>query len=155
MKLEINRAQDSDLSLMQRLFYQTVTLYGATLFTKSEVKMYSKLATNKQYWHDKFEKNYVFNAKLNGEIVGSFDMDKDGYIHYIFVHVKYNRRGIASSLYDHLENVAKDHNIKSLTTPINKLTRSFFESKEFNISQNVKKIVGGEEIVEYIGTKKL
>ncbi len=155
MKYQITRATSSDLSLMQRLFYQTVTTYGTMLFTKSEIKIYSRLATNKIYWNKKFEKDFIYNAKLNGEIVGSFSMDSKGNIEYIFVHMNYHGQGIARELYKTIEEVAKKSNINTLTTQINPLTRSFFEKNGFEIVKNAVKVVGGEEVLSYSGVKQL
>ncbi len=155
MRYKITRATDNDLPFMQRLFYQTVTLYGSVLFTKEEVKIYSRLATNKVYWQKKFQKDLIYNAKLNGEIVGSFCMDPTGNIEYFFVHMNYHGKGIASQLYDTLEEVARESNIKTLTTQIHLATKAFFEKKEFEIIKNEVKVVGGNEITSYSGIKRL
>ncbi|WP_103070975.1 GNAT family N-acetyltransferase [Aquimarina sediminis] len=155
MDCQISRATDQDLSLMQHLFYQTVITYGAMVFTKSEIKIYSRLAIDKSYWQEKFKKDFVYNAKLNGEIVGSFSMDKKGNIEYIFVHMNYHGRGIASKLYETIEEIAKDFNIDTLTTDINMLTQNFFQKKGFEIVKNAVKVVGGEEVTSYRGVKQL
>lgn len=155
MKYQITKATDNDLSLMQRLFYQTVTTYGSKIFTKAEIKVYSRLATNKGYWLKKFANAFVYNAKLNGEIIGSFSMDTSGTIEYVFVHQRYQGQGIAKGLYATIEEVAKEANIKTLTTQINLLTRHFFEKNGFEIIKNAVKVVGGEEIVSYSGVKHI
>ncbi|TSE11129.1 MULTISPECIES: GNAT family N-acetyltransferase [Aquimarina] len=155
MKCEVSRATNQDLPLMQRLFYQTVTTYGSMIFTKSEIKIYSRLATNKIYWQNKFEKDFIYNAKLNGEIVGSFSMDKKGNIEYIFVHMNYHGQGIASELYKSIEEIAIRSGITVLTTQINLLTRSFFEKKGFEIVKNAVQVVGGDEVITYSGVKHI
>ncbi len=140
---------------MQRLFYQTVTTYGAVLFSKEEVKIYSRLAANKIYWEKKFKKDFIYNAKMNGEILGSFSMDTNGNIEYFFVHMNYHGKGIATELYNTLEEIAKESNIKTLTTQIHLATKAFFEKKEFEIVKNEVKVVGGNEITSYSGVKHL
>ncbi len=155
MKHQISRATDIDLPLMQRLFYQTVTTYGAMLFTKTEIKIYSRLATNTLYWQKKFKKDFIYNAKLNGEIVGSFSMDAFGNIEYVFVHQNYQGHGIAKDLYETIEEVAKQSNIQTLTTQINMLTKPFFERNGFEIIKNEVEVVGGEKIISYSGVKHL
>lgn len=155
MYCNISRATFQDLPLMQHLFYQTVITYGTKLFTKSEIKIYSQLAVNKTYWQEKFKNDFIYNAKLNGEVVGSFSMDTKGNIEYIFVHMNYHGQGIASDLYTKIEEVARDSSIKTLTTQVNEVTRPFFESKGFEITKNSVKVVGGEEIVSYGGVKHL
>jgi ribosomal protein S18 acetylase RimI-like enzyme len=155
MECEITKATDQDLSLMQHLFYQTVVTYGALVFTKTEIKTYSRLAINKRYWQNKFNKDFVYNAKLNGEIVGSISMSVNGNIEYVFVHMNYHGRGIASKLYSIIEEVARKENITILTTPINLLTRSFFQKNGFKIIKNTSKVVGGNEVVSYSGVKYL
>ncbi len=155
MKYKVSRAIDSDLPLMQRLFYQTVTSYGSAIFTKAEIKIYSRLATNKAYWQKKFEEDFIYNVKLNGEILGSFSMDKNGTIEYIFVHMNYHGKGIATALYETMEEVAGKANIKTLTTRVNLMTKDFFQRNGFDIIKNAVKVVGGEEVVTYSGVKKL
>jgi len=155
MKLLIKRATDNDLALMQRLFYQTVTSFGSIVFTKEEMKIYSRLATNKIYWHKKFNRDYIYNAKLNGEIVASFSMDTEGNIEYFFVHMLYHGRGIAKKLYTALEKVAKENNIDTLTTRIQLTTRSFYEKYGYEIVENTAQVVGGEQVKSYIGVKKI
>ncbi|MDY8134385.1 GNAT family N-acetyltransferase [Aquimarina sp. 2201CG5-10] len=155
MKHEISRAVDADLPLMQRLFYETVTTYGSKIFTKAEIKIYSRLATNTSYWHKKFNEDFIYNAKINGEIIGSFSMDKSGVIEYIFVHQNYLGQGIASGLYKTIEEVARTYDIKTLTTQVNLLTRSFFEKNGFTIVKNATQVVGGEDVISYSGIKNL
>ncbi len=155
MKYQIAKATSSDLPLMQRLFYQTVTNYGSKIFTKDEIKIYSRLATNKIYWLNKFENAYIYNAKLNGEIIGSFSMSASGNIEYVFVHQNYQGQGIAKNLYRTIEEVARNSNITTLTTQINLLTRLFFENQGFDIVKNAVKVVGGEEVISYSGIKHL
>ncbi|WP_378177699.1 GNAT family N-acetyltransferase [Aquimarina sp. SS2-1] len=155
MSYQISRATDSDLPLMQRLFYQTVTIYGSKIFTKEEVKIFSRLALDKKHWAQKFVEDFVYNVKLNGEVIGSFSLSKDGMIEYIFVHQSYQGRGIAKKLYLRLEQVARDAGIDSLTTRINPNTREFFEKNGFKILKNMKKVSGGEEIISNSGVKNL
>ncbi|WP_298318598.1 GNAT family N-acetyltransferase [uncultured Aquimarina sp.] len=155
MNYQISRATDSDLPLMQRLFYQTVTIYGSKIFTKEEVKIFSRLALDKKHWIQKFAEDFVYNAKLNGEVVGSFSLSKDGVIEYIFVHQNYQGRGIAKELYKTLENVSKEANIEVLTTRINMSTRDFFKKNGFEIIKSIEKVAGGEDIVTYNGVKNL
>ncbi|MFD2565074.1 GNAT family N-acetyltransferase [Aquimarina rubra] len=153
MNYQISRATDSDLPLMQRLFYQTVTIYGSKIFTKEEVKIFSRLALDKNHWTQKFIEDYIYNVKLNGEVIGSFSLSKDGVIEYIFVHQNYQGRGIAKKLYSTLEEVAREAGINSLSTRINLNTKDFFEKNGFKIIKNAEKVSGGEEIVSYSGVK--
>ncbi|MHA7058560.1 GNAT family N-acetyltransferase [Aquimarina sp. M1] len=155
MNYQISRATDSDLPLMQRLFYQTVTIYGSKIFTKDEVKIFSRLALDKNHWKQKFIEDFIYNVKLNGEVIGSFAMSKDGLIEYIFVHQNYQGRGIAKKLYVTLEKVAREAGISSLTTRVNSNTKDFFENNGFQIIKNVEKVVGGEEIVSFNGVKHI
>jgi len=155
MKLKINRATEKDFSLMQRLFYQTVTSFGPILFTKEEIRIYTRLASNTTYWHNKFKKDFIYNAKLNGEIVGSFAMSANGNIEYFFVHMKYHGRGIAKTLYSVLEKVAREENIKNLAAKVNIATKAFYEKNGYKIIENSVKVVGGEELKSYHCIKTL
>ncbi len=155
MNYQISKATNNDLPLMQRLFYQTVTIYGSKIFTKEEVKIFSRLALDNDHWRKKFVSDFVYNAKLNGEIIGSFSLSKLGEIEYVFVHQNYQGRGIAKKLYKTLEQVAQEAGITTLTTKINTNMKAFFNKNGFEIIKNVEKVVGGEEIVSYKGVKDI
>lgn len=155
MKVEIKRAVESDIPLMQRLFYQTVTFFGPGVFSRSEVETYSKLSTDKEYWIKKIQQDYVYHAKLNGEILGSFALDKTGNIEYIFVHLNYHGSGIASKLYKKLEEVAMQEGMKTLTVKLNHMTLPFFEKKGFEIIRESIKVVGGADKGYCTGIKKI
>ncbi len=154
MKYKITIATDEDLVLMQRFFYQTVTIYGSLIFTKEEIVRYSKLAANKRYWKQKFANDFVYNAKLNGEIIGSFLLNRDGAIGYIFVHQDYQRKGIAMELYKTLEEVAIDSGIHVLQAEINMATKTFFEKNGFTVFKNGEPSKK-EEIIRYKGIKNI
>ncbi|RZS99987.1 GNAT family N-acetyltransferase [Aquimarina brevivitae] len=155
MKCKITQAQDTDLPLMQRFFYETVTNFGSAVFTPAEIKMYSRLATNRLYWLDRFKHSHIYNAKLNGEVVGSVCMDSEGHLDFIFVHPRYQGQGIAKELYDTIEQVSIENELDVLTTEINSFTKSFFEKNGFVINKNAVKEVGGGEIIELTGVKHL
>lgn len=155
MNYQISRATNSDLPLMQRLFYQTVTVFGSSIFTKEEVKIFSRLAIDKNHWKNKFLNDFVYNAKLNGEVIGSFSLTKEGVLEYIFVHQSYQGRGIAKKLYATMEQIARESEIKTVTTRVNSNTKSFFEKNGFKILESVKKVAGGEEVIYYNGVKKM
>lgn len=155
MNCIITKAIDSDLPLMQRFFYETVTNFGSQVFTPTEVKIYSKLATNRIYWLEKFRTCHIYNAKLNGEIIGSVCMEDDGHIGYIFVHLKYQNKGIAKQLYKVVEKVCRENDIQVMTTDINMVSRSFFEKRGFAINRNAVEEVGGGEVIQLTGVKYL
>lgn len=155
MNYQIVRATETDLPLMQRFFYQTVTIYGTQIFSKEEVKIYSRLALDKNHWKQKFVDDFVYNVKLNGEVIGSFSMNKNGFIEYIFVHLNYQGHGISKDLYATLETIAKENGITVLKTQVSAITQSFFEKKGFEIIAEVEKVAGGEEVVNYNGIKHL
>lgn len=155
MKIEIKRAIQSDIPLMQRLFYQTVTFFGPGVFSRSEIEIYSKLSTDKEYWVKKIQEDYVYHAKLNGEILGSFALDRNGNIEYIFVHLNFHGSGIASKLYKKLEEVAIEKGIKTLSIKLNHMTLPFFEKKGFEIISKSVKVVGGEDKLYHSGVKKI
>jgi len=154
MRYKVSRASNNDLPLMQRFFYQTVMAHGAAIFTKEEILRYSRLAANKRYWRQKFINDFVYNAKLNGEIVGSFLLNRNGTIGYIFVHQDYQRKGIAKALYNALEKVARDAGMVELRTEINMATKSFFQKNGYTITKEIKPSKNGEILI-FCGVKKI
>ncbi len=155
MNFEISRAAITDFPLMKHLFYQTVSNFGSKLFTKEEIKEYSRLVTDTKYWKQKFDHNFIFAAKLNGEILGIISMGPTGIIEILFVHQNYQGRSIAKKLYQTIEDTARTHNISVLRSHVFPLTRAFYENNGFEIIADVKETASGESITSYSGVKQL
>ncbi len=155
MEYQISRATRNDLPLMQRLFFQTVTFFGSHMLFTEDIKIYSQLSRDKELASKRITEDFVYNAKLNGEIIGSFMLRKDGTLDYIFVHKSYQGKGIARRLYKKIEEIAKDNGMTTLTTLVTTNTESFFKKLGFEIIKNIEKVVGGDEVICYNGIKNL
>lgn len=64
---------------------------------------------------------------MEGKIVGFGDMDSNGYLDRLYVHHKYQRRGIATAIVVALEKQAMAKGIFSFTTDASTTANPFFE----------------------------
>ncbi len=97
-----------------------------------------------------------FVAESEGKIVGfligflSQTFPDQAYIHFVGVHPDYRRRGLAKDLYGHFIRIAQKHRcrvVRSLTSPVNKLSIAFHLGMGFNIEP-------GDIVIEGISVTK-
>ena len=122
---------------------------------KSKIEKLAKSAFNGSsdaYWSvvglERSDKTLV--AEYNNEIVGVIEIEiltlnreRHGHIGYIFVHPKYQKRGIGSLLLEKALSYLKEKNVKTvwaLTSPSNKPTRNLFHKFQFEEIYNIKEL---------------
>lgn len=155
MDYRINQVSSKDLPLLQRLFYETVTIYGSQLFSKNEIRLFMKLALDKGFWKSRFAYNHIYVAKLHGEIIGSFSLSPVGTIDYIFVHKDYQDKGLATDLYKLIEELAQKNGITILSAFVSHATKDFFEKRNFKILETLDGEIGRGNVPELKAVKKV
>lgn len=101
-----------------------------------------------------------FVAESEGKIVGfligflSQTFPDQAYIHFAGVHPDYRGRGLASNLYGHFMRITQKHGcrvIRSVTSPVNKLSIAFHLRMGFSIEPGDKVIEGISVAENYDG----
>lgn len=149
MEYKIRSAIISDLPLLQRLFFNTVTNGSMKFYTMAEKKIWARNAWNKPHWEKKFRENDFYIATLNFEVIGFASLNKEGYIDTIYVAVPYQRQGVAKSLYKTLESVAIERGISVLTSDVSYLAKAFFEKNGFVVLKKNEHPIEGEVLVNF------
>ena len=97
-----------------------------------------------------------FVAEQDGELAGfvtgfvSQTFPDEAYIHFVGVHPKFRRGGLARALYDRFFAAVKNFNcrtVRCVTSPVNKESISFHRRMGFSIEAG-EKIINGVPVVE-------
>lgn len=63
-------------------------------------------------------------------------MNKDGYLHSMFVHKDFQRKGIATLLLSEVEQIAEQYGVTQITSEVSLTARTFFEKKDTKLSKH-------------------
>ena len=98
----------------------------------------------------------VFVAENNvGEPVAYVDLEPDGHIDHLYCRPDHVGTGVASALYDFLEELAKERGMTSLHVEASEAARRLFERKGFVVTERLDFEIGGAPIYNYLMMKTL
>ena len=92
-----------DCVILAHLFHKTVHKINARDYSPAQLDAWSSGSVDLDAWNHSFLAHDTWIALLCGEIVGFADMDTSGYLDRLYVHHRFQHRGIATALCDQLE----------------------------------------------------
>ena len=120
---------EADIPEMQSLFRSTVLFINTKDYTQEEAEDWASCGDSVVRWK-KHLSNHQFVGAFNtdNKMVGYSSMNKDGYLHSMFVHKDWQGKGIASLLLTEVENMARQFGVTRITSEVSLTARPFFVS---------------------------
>ncbi len=125
--MRLRKYDSDDCAVLAELFYNTVHNVNVIDYTKDQLHAWATGSINLSDWDISFLKRNTIIAEMEGKIVGFGDMDSNGYLDRLYVHHKYQRRGIATAIVEALEEQAMAKGIFFFTTDASTTANPFFE----------------------------
>lgn len=135
--MEIRMYRQSDCRELTELFYNTVHTVNAKDYTEEQLNVWATGEVDLEKWNQSLQEHFSIVAVENGTIVGFGDINDTGYLDRLFVHVDYQRKGIATAICNQLEQVVDG----KIITHASITARPFFEKRGYRVikEQQVKR----------------
>lgn len=147
----IRNYQISDARELAELFYHTIHAVNSKDYTKEQLNAWTTGKDNLEKWNESFKEHYSIVAVEGDLIIGFGDIDKIGYLDRLYVHMDYQRRGIASALCDKLEQTVKE----KIITHSSITAKPFFEKRGYKVIQEQQVERQGIILTNFIMEKNL
>lgn len=151
----IRKGKEADLPEMLQLFTATIDEVCRKDYTPQQLEAWKSGAENEARWRKVIRDQYVIIALNENKIVGFCTLDQGNYIDLLFVHKDEQQKGIASILYQEVENEALRQREKQLTAEVSKTARPFFKKIGFQVVQEQEVNVKGVTLTNYKMIKSL
>lgn len=125
----IREYQPSDCEVLAELFYNTVHTVNVKDYTEEQLDVWATGIIDLEKWNQSFEEHYSLVAIDDEVIVGFGDINKAGYLDRLFVHADYQRKGIATTICNQLEQAVQG----SIVTHASITARPFFEKRGYRV----------------------
>lgn len=126
--MQVRRYMSTDCEQLEKLFYDTVHTVNAKDYTQEQLDAWATGSIDSQEWNRSFLSHFTVVAVENGIAVGFGDIDSFGFLHRLYVHKDYQRKGIATAVCDMLEiNV----DAEKIVTHSSVTAKPFFESRGY------------------------
>ena len=131
---KIRTLDEKDILPMRDLFCATVLNVNTRDYTEEEVKDWASCGERTERWKELLLSNqYVGAFDEHDCLIGFASMNKDGYLHSMFVHKDFQHKGIATQLLLEVERIARLYGVVQITSEVSLTARTFFEKKGYEV----------------------
>ena len=150
MNYKIRPLEEKDLHDMQDLFRSTVLNVNIKDYTMEEVEDWASCGDDIEHWKELMSSNqYVGAFNEQGYLIGFSSMNKNGYLHSMFVHKDWQGKGIATKLLSEVEKMARQYKVKEIISEVSKTARPFFEHKGYVVECEQKQQANRLKLTNY------
>ncbi|MBU3837300.1 MAG: GNAT family N-acetyltransferase [Candidatus Phocaeicola faecigallinarum] len=150
MNYKIRPLEEKDLHDMQDLFRSTVLNVNIKDYTKEEVEDWASCGDDIEHWKELLSSNqYVGAFAEQNYLIGFSSMNKNGYLHSMFVHKDWQGKGVATQLLYEVEKIARQYEVKEITSDVSKTARLFFEHKGYVVECEQKQQANRLKLTNY------
>lgn len=170
MRIRLRRAGTADITVMRRLFRETVLEVNAMDYTKEETEDWAACGEDFARWEELMGGLYFVVAEVvagksnrsvpdvrtgKEEIAGFASVSADGYLHSMFVHKGFQGCGVATALLMEMEGYACGKGVKQIWAEVSVTARGFFEGEGYEVVREKKRKAGRMELKNFVMEKKL
>ena len=131
---KIRRLKDNDIPEIQALFRSTVLNVNIRDYTLEEVEDWASCGDKPERWRELMSYNqYIGAFDEQNCMIGFSSMNKDGYLHSMFVHKDWQGKGVATQLLAEVELIAQQYGVHEITSEVSLTARSFFINRGYDV----------------------
>lgn len=146
----IRPLEEKDLYDMQNLFRSTVLNVNIKDYTNEEVEDWASCGNDMEHWKEiLFNNQFIGAFDKQDNLIGFSSMNKNGYMHSMFVHKDWQGKGVATQLLSEVEIIAIQYKVKEITSEVSKTTRPFFEHKGYVVECEQKQHANRLKLTNY------
>ena len=149
--MKIRKYQPSDCRELTELFYNTVHIVNAKDYTEEQLNVWASGKVDLEKWNQSLQEHFSIVAVDNETIVGFGDIDDTGYLDRLFVHAKYQRKGIATAICEQLEQAVPG----KIITHASITARPFFEKRGYRVFKEQQVERQGVFLTNFVMIKEL
>ncbi len=145
-----------DIPECQALFRSTVLTVNSKDYTKEEVSDWASCGDSIEHWEELFSMhNYIAALDREGHIIGFSSMNTDGYLHSMFVHKDWQRKGVATFLLSEVEKMARGYGMRKVSVEVSITALPFFEKCGYKVLKEQKAKANRLWLTNYVMEKTL
>lgn len=152
----LRKAEVSDIPQLFALFTATTSHINIRDYTPQQIQAWQQKA-NLARWEELYHSDldFIIAENEHHEMVGFTSINAKGYLHSMYVHYNFQRRGLASLLLAKAEQYAKQHNIIAITSDISLTARPFFDRAGYTVIKEQQVQIGDVMLTNFLMRKEI
>jgi putative acetyltransferase len=118
---------------LARLFTDTVRAVNSIDYSPEQIAAWAPEPPDLGHWRQRLSSQKLFVAELDAEITGFAAFEGNGHLDQLYVHHRFQRRGVATALCQRVEQEACSRGIARIFTEASITARPFFEHIGFQM----------------------
>ncbi len=129
----IRRYNDDDLESVVKLFTETVHQVSIHDYSSEQVAAWAPQLPDLGHWRERLARVTLWVADSGSRLLGFCGLGADGHIDLLYTDYRFQRQGVARSLYRQIETEACSRGARRLFAEASITARPFFASMGFGI----------------------
>lgn len=131
--MRIRKYREDDCSNVTAIFVNAVTVTGLRGYSPEQVRVWAASGASDDATRERCGDGRLVLVAVNVDdrAIAFIDLEDDGHIDMLFCLPQWTRRGIASALYEKLENIAHQRGMNRLYVEASEIAKPFFARKGF------------------------
>lgn len=140
LAFKYRKAVLSDIPGLRELVKSTIRAINSADYKPDEIEDWASCSDDLAHWEDLVTHLYfIVTLDDEGQITGCSSIRKDGYLHSMFIHKDYQKRGIASFLLSKIEEYAAEQHMTVITSEVSITAKPFFGKKGYSVEKEQKR----------------
>ena len=131
------------------VFYNSVHAINTSIYSMEQKNAWAPLPIDYEKWADRFDIKKPYILTVNDEVAGFIELESDGHIDCTYVDPKFERKGVATKLLQHIMHIAKEMGLKELYVEASIVAKPLFEKLGFKVKNENKVIRNQIVLVNY------
>jgi GNAT superfamily N-acetyltransferase len=146
--LKIRDVRADDAGAIIEIFRSSVRNIARRDYTQEQVLAWAPDEIDIAGWEG-YATRRAFIAEDEKGPAGFADLEDDGHVEMMYVHPRYQGKGVASALLSHLESVARSLGVQELYTEASITARLFFERRGFQLVEQQLVSTRGQNFINF------
>ncbi|SEG29094.1 GNAT family N-acetyltransferase [Marinobacterium lutimaris] len=131
--IRVRPAHFADADRIADIFFDSVHGIDPDIYSRAEQLAWAPAPVDYDYWRRAIPLHETFVACIDRRVVGFIGLEPEGYIDWLYTQNYHQGQGVASALYGHLENLARERGLALLSVSASDVARPFFERRGFRV----------------------
>ncbi len=149
LNISIREAALEDIPILKQLFKETILKIYQKEYSFEERIVWSQALDTTDKWENFIKNEYFIVAESNHKIIGFSSLRNRDYLNLLYIHHNYNRKGVASALYQNIKSKSINFGVDKLTADVSKTAKPFFEKMGFEVLKENHHKIEKEVLINY------
>jgi len=131
------------------LFYESVHAIDSSIYSDEQKDAWAPMPIDYGKWEKRLENKRPYVLVIKGKIAGFIELESDGHIDCAYVSPRFQRKGVATNLLNHVMSVAKNFGLNQLYVEASIVAKPFFEKSGFLVENENQVIRYNTVLVNY------